>query len=126
MTSTDVLAAGVIAALFAPAARLYVIFTALGVVKVSEALATTIVVRMRTTVANTMTNHREDFWICILIAFICSCGFAVLAFLSSGPTEDSPMIRVGPSLTNSQITASLNLGSYDNFIAVEALMPAAA
>jgi hypothetical protein len=31
-------------------------------------------VRIATTVAKRMTNHLEDFWICILIAFIL-CGF---------------------------------------------------
>jgi hypothetical protein len=46
MTSTDVLVAGVMAALFAPAARLYVILTAFGVVIVCVAFATTIEVMM--------------------------------------------------------------------------------
>jgi hypothetical protein len=78
MTSTDVLVAGVMGALFAPPAREYVIFTALGVVIVCVTLATTIEVRMTTAAAKTMTNHREDFWICILIAFICVCSNRVL------------------------------------------------
>ena len=76
MTSTGVLVAGVIAALFAPATRLYVILAAFGVVIVCVALATTIEVRMTTTAAKSMTNGREDFWIRILIAFIV-CGFIV-------------------------------------------------
>jgi hypothetical protein len=71
ITSTGRLVAGVIAALFPPDARL-VIWTkaAFGVVIVCVALATTIEVMMATTVANRMTNGREDFWIRIVIAFI--------------------------------------------------------
>ena len=76
MTSTGVLVAGVIAALFAPAARLYVILAAFGVVIVCVALATTIEVRMTTTAAKSMTNGREDFWIRILTVFI-MCGSIV-------------------------------------------------
>ena len=70
MTSTGRLVAGVIAALFAPAARLYEMKAAFGVVIVCVAFATTIEVMMATTVANRMTPGRENFWIRILIAFI--------------------------------------------------------
>jgi hypothetical protein len=70
MTSTDRLVAGVITALFAPAARLNETKAAFGVVIVRVAFATTMVVRMTTTAANRMTNSRENFWIRILIAFI--------------------------------------------------------
>ena len=70
MTCTDRLVAGVIAALFAPAARLNEIKAAFGVVIVCVAFATTIEVMMTTTIARRMTNGREDFWIRILIAFI--------------------------------------------------------
>jgi len=80
MTSTDVLVAGVITALLAPAAREYVILTALGVVIVCVAFATTMEVMTTTTVARRTTNGREDFWICILIAFILF-GFLLLVFL---------------------------------------------
>src|SRR5437763_7557794 len=84
MTSTDVLVAGVIAVLFKPALRLYVILTALGVVIVWVAFATTMEVMMATTVAMRMTPGRENFWIRIVIAFIClgsfcSGSFCVLA-----------------------------------------------
>jgi len=51
MTSTDVLVAGVIGALFAPGARLYVTLAALGVVIVCVAFATTTEVRMATTLS---------------------------------------------------------------------------
>src|SRR5438874_7579389 len=70
MTSTDRLVAGVIAALFAFAARLYEIKAAFGVVMVCVAFATTMEVMMATTVAMRMTPGRENFWIRILIAFI--------------------------------------------------------
>jgi hypothetical protein len=70
MTSTDRLLAGVIAALSAPAKRLYEMKAALGVVIVCVAFATTIEVMMATTIAKRMTSGREDFWIRILIAFI--------------------------------------------------------
>ena len=73
MTSTDLLVTGVIAALFAPFARLYAMFTALGVVIVCVALATTMEVMIATTVAKRMTPGRENFFIRILIAFIL-CG----------------------------------------------------
>src|SRR5438105_4117408 len=71
MTNTDRLVAGVIGALFAPNARLYAMNAALGVVIVCVAFATTIEVMMATTVAMRMTPGRENFWIRILIAFIC-------------------------------------------------------
>src|SRR5438477_805255 len=70
MTSTDLLMAGVIAALFAPAARLYEMNAAFGVVIDCVAFATTIEVMMATTVAKRMTPGRENFWIRVLIAFI--------------------------------------------------------
>ena len=70
MTSTDRSLAGVIGALFAPAARLYEIKAALGVVIVCVAFATTIEVMITTTVAKRMTPGRENFWTRILIAFI--------------------------------------------------------
>src|SRR6266566_368366 len=85
MTDTDVLGTGVMAALFAPAARLYVIFTALGVVIVCVAFATTMEVMMATTVAMRMTPGRENFWIRIVIAFILFgfllCWFSLCGFL---------------------------------------------
>src|SRR5260370_38703482 len=70
MTSTDRLVAGVIAALFAPVARLYETKTAFGVVIVCVAFATTIEVMMATTVAKRMTPGRDNCWIRILLAFI--------------------------------------------------------
>src|SRR6266704_1380611 len=70
MTSTDLLVTGVIAALFAPAARLYEMKAAFGVVIVCVAFATTTDVIMATTVAMRMTPGRENFWIRIVIAFI--------------------------------------------------------
>jgi len=70
MTSTDLLVAGVISALFVFGARLYVIKAAFGVVIVCVAFATTIEVMMATTVAKRMTPGRENFCIRILIAFI--------------------------------------------------------
>src|SRR5438067_1998674 len=89
MTSTDVLVAGVIAVLFKPALRLYVILTALGVVMVCVAFATTMEVMMTTTVAMRMTPGRENFWIRILIAFILFgflfCGFSLFWFLWCWP-----------------------------------------
>ena len=60
ITSTALFAAGVIAALLAPAARLYEMKAALGVVIVCVAFATTAEVIMATTVANSMAAHRED------------------------------------------------------------------
>src|SRR5438477_12774487 len=85
MTSTDLLATGVIAALFAFAARLYVINAAFGVVIVCVAFATTTEVMMATTVAIRMTPGRENFWIRVLIAFIFCflfvCFFLVLFLL---------------------------------------------
>ena len=81
MTSTDRLVAGVIAALFAPAARLYETNAEFGVVNVCAAFATTIEVMMATTVAKRMTPGRENFWIRIVIAFILFgfllCGFSL-------------------------------------------------
>src|SRR6266568_941155 len=70
MTSTDRLVTGVIAALFAPAARLYEINAAFGVVIDCVAFAATMEVMMATTVAIRMTPGRENFWIRIVIAFI--------------------------------------------------------
>jgi hypothetical protein len=84
MTSTDVLVAGVIGALSPPAARLYVIFTALGVVIVCVAFATTMEVIMATTLARTTATHREDFWICILIVFILDGFLSELICVSRG------------------------------------------
>jgi hypothetical protein len=71
--------AGVIAALFAPVARLYEIKAAFGVVIVCVAFATTMEVMMATTVAKRMTPSRELFWIRIVIAFIL-CGFLLFGF----------------------------------------------
>src|SRR5437763_4583203 len=81
MTSTDLLVAGVIAALFAFVARLYEMKAAFGAVIVCVALATTIVVIMATTVAMRMTPGREYFWIRIAIAFILFGFLSVLGFL---------------------------------------------
>ena len=84
MTSTDLLVAGVIGALLAPVVRLYEIKAAFGVVSDCVAFATTMEVMMATTVARRTTNGREDFWICILIAFILF-GFSLcLGFLGVG------------------------------------------
>jgi protein-S-isoprenylcysteine O-methyltransferase Ste14 len=87
MTSTDLLLAGVIAALFAPAARLNEMKAAFGVMIVCVAFATTIEVMMATTVARRMTPGRENFWIRILIAFILFgfllFGFSLCLFLMS-------------------------------------------
>src|SRR5438270_1722623 len=85
MTSTDRLLAGVIGVLFAPAARLYEIKAALGVVIVCVALATTIEVMMATTVAMRMTPGRENFWIRFVIAFIL-LGFLCVCFLWIDPS----------------------------------------
>ena len=79
MTSTDLLVAGVIAALAVFVVRLYEINAALGVVMVCVAFATTIVVRIATTVAKRMTPGRENFWIRIVIAFILF-GFLLFGF----------------------------------------------
>ena len=75
MISTDVLVAGVIAALLVLGARLYVILTALGVVMVWVAFATARQVMMATTVARSMAPHREDFWVRIIRVFILWFGF---------------------------------------------------
>src|SRR5438874_12729700 len=84
MTSTDRLVTGVIAALFAPDARLYEMKAAVGVVMVVVAFATTTEVMMATTVAMRMTPGRENFWIRFVIAFILfaffCCGFLRLRF----------------------------------------------
>src|SRR6266404_2848236 len=80
MTSTDLLGAGVIAALFAPTARLYEIKAAFGVVIVCVAFATTTEVMMATAVAMRMTPGRENFWIRFVIAFIL-VGFSLCGFL---------------------------------------------
>src|SRR6266404_3707098 len=77
MTSTDRLVAGVIATLSAPAARLYEIKAAFGVVIDCVAFATTMEVMMATTVAKRMTPGRENFWIRIVIAFILFAFFYV-------------------------------------------------
>src|SRR5438874_13589225 len=77
MTSAERVVAGVIAALFAPAARLYEMKAAFGVVSDCVAFATTMEVMMATTVAMRMTPGRENFWIRILIAFIL---FGLLCF----------------------------------------------
>jgi len=87
MTDTDRLAAGVIAALFAPDARLYEMNAAFGVVIVCVAFATTIEVMMATTVAKRMTNGREDFLICIVIVFIVFWFSFVFVFLCLFPCE---------------------------------------
>src|SRR2546423_1182328 len=79
MTSTDRLVAGVIAALFAPVARLYEIKAAFGVVIVCVAFATTIEVMMTTTVAIKMTAGRENFCIRIVIAFILFGSFVLVS-----------------------------------------------
>src|SRR5437870_13626483 len=70
MTSTDLLATGVIGALFVFAARLYEINAAFGAMIVCVAFAATIELMMATTVAMRMTPGRENFWIRIVIAFI--------------------------------------------------------
>src|SRR5260370_18253353 len=62
---------GVMGALSAPVARVYEMNAAFGVVIVCVAFATTIEVMMATTVAMRMTPGRENFWIRIVIAFIC-------------------------------------------------------
>ena len=80
MTSTDLLAAGVIAALFAPGARLYEMNAAFGAVIDCVAFATTMVVMMATTVAKRITPGRENFWIRFVIAFILF-GFFGVGFL---------------------------------------------
>src|SRR6266566_1784220 len=80
MTSTDRLLAGVIAALFAPGARLYEMKAAFGVVIVCVAFATTMEVMMATTVAMRMTPGRENFWIRNVIAFILFGFLSVLGF----------------------------------------------
>src|SRR5437764_13155152 len=84
MTCTDRLVTGVIAALLAPAARLNEMNAAFGVANVCAAFATTIEVMMATTVAMRMTPGRKNFWIRIVIAFICF-GFFVLVFLCVVP-----------------------------------------
>src|SRR5260370_41936493 len=70
MTSTDRLVVGVIAALLVPAARLNEMDAAFGVGIVCVAFATTMEVMMATRVAMRMTPGRENFWICIVMAFI--------------------------------------------------------
>src|SRR5438874_10701957 len=70
MTSTDRLVTGVIAALFAPDARLYEMKAAFGVVIVCVAFATTTEVMMATTAAMRMTADRENFWIRVIVSFI--------------------------------------------------------
>ena len=79
MTSTDRLVAGVIAALFAPGARLYEMNAAFGAVIVCVAFAATMEAMMATTVAMRITPGRENFWIRIVIAFILF-GFLCVGF----------------------------------------------
>src|SRR5260370_27146898 len=78
---------GVMGALSAPAARLYEIKAAFGVVIVCVAFATTMEVMMATTVAKRMTPGRENFWIRILIVFMLFgfllCWFSYVWFSSS-------------------------------------------
>jgi len=81
MTSTDRLVAGVIGPRSAPGARLYEKKAAFGVVIDCVAFATTMEVMITTTVAKRMTNGREDFWIRIVIAFICLGFFLFGVFL---------------------------------------------
>src|SRR5438477_12921415 len=85
MASTDVLLAGVIAALSVLGVRLNVILTAFGVVIVCVAFATTMEVMITTPVAMRMTPGRENFWIRVLIAFILFrfllCWFSLCGFL---------------------------------------------
>jgi hypothetical protein len=81
MTSTDRLVAGVIAALFAPGARLYETNAAFGVVIVCVAFAATMEVMMATTVAMRMTPGRENFLISIVIA-LNLFGFLFVGFYS--------------------------------------------
>src|SRR6266704_1501953 len=94
MTSTDLLVAGVIAALLAPAARLYEMNAAFGVVIDCVAFATTMEVMMATTAAMRMTPGRENFCIRTVIDFILFgfllcwfslCGFLLLKFFVSCP-----------------------------------------
>src|SRR5438477_12720102 len=80
MTSTDLLVVGVIAAPYAPAARLYEKNAAFGVTIVCAAFTTQIEVMMTTTVARRMTPGRENFWIRIVIVFILF-GFLLYWFL---------------------------------------------
>src|SRR5438105_14091523 len=84
MTSTARLVTGVIGALSVFVARVYEMKAAFGVVIVWVAFATTMEVMMATTAAMRMTPGRENFWIRIVIAFIClgsfcSGSFCVLA-----------------------------------------------
>jgi len=83
MTSTDLLVVGVIAAPYAPAARLYEKNAAFGVTIVYAAFTTQIEVMMTTTVARRMTPGRENFWIRIVIVFILF-GFILCWFPSCG------------------------------------------
>src|SRR5436190_779639 len=98
MASTDVLLAGVIAALSVLGARLNVILTAFGVVIVCVAYASTMEVMITTPVAMRMTPGRENFWIRILIAFILFgfllfgffCWFSYVWFSSSKVSRVAP------------------------------------
>src|SRR6266581_6011011 len=87
MTSTDLLVAGVIGALLAPGARLYVMYAAFGAVIVCVAFATTMEVMMATTVAMRMTPGRENFWIRIVIAFILLVPFVWFSLFWSSLTS---------------------------------------
>src|SRR5207253_8506061 len=98
MTSTDLLVAGVITALLAPAARLYEMKAAFGVVIVCVAFATTMEVMMTTTVAMRMTSGRENFWIRILIAFIL-VGF-LWCWFSFVWVSSSKLFRLAPGLAS--------------------------
>jgi hypothetical protein len=81
MTSTDLLVAGVIGALFAPAARLYVMKAAFGVVMVCVAFATARHVMIATKTARSMAAHREDFWTRISTVFILFVVLFLVGFL---------------------------------------------
>ena len=70
MTCTDLLVAGVIAALFVPDAREYETKAAFGVVIVCVAFATTAEVMTAMTVASSIAAYREDFWTRIIMVFI--------------------------------------------------------
>ena len=95
MTSTDRLLAGVIAAPLAPAARLYEMNAAFGVVIVCVAFATTMEVIITTTVATRMTPGRENFWIRIVIAFILFGFLLGFGFLCDGSEHCSCVVLNG-------------------------------
>src|SRR5438552_13293688 len=110
MTSTDLLVAGVIAALFVNAARLYVMKAAFGVVIVCVAFATTMEVMMATTVAMRMTPGRKNFWIRIVIASILFGFLLCWVFLCIDPSWISgDRARRCPSEDPSPRTSSARL-----------------